>query len=76
MGLGWQFAFEQWIKYDVSNRTSTVITPPLNMSTCFCGAASDAGMACYSFGFDQSSMTLYSPNSDSTLCNIIMIGKI
>ena len=66
----------QWIKYDVSNRTSTVITPPLNMSTCFCGAASDAGMACFSFGFDQSSMTLYSPNSGSTLCNIIMVGKI
>lgn len=66
----------QWIKCDLSRRDSTTITPPLNMNTCFCGTASDAGMARYSFGFDQNRMTLYSPNSSSTFCNLIMVGKI
>lgn len=66
----------QWIKCDLSRRDSTTITPPLNMNTCFCGTVSDAGMARYSFGFDQNSMTLYSPNSSSTFCNLIMVGKI
>jgi hypothetical protein len=66
----------QWIKCDLSRRDSTTITPPLNMNTCFCGTASDAGMARYSFGFDQNRMTLYGPNSSSTFCNLIMVGKI
>ena len=73
---GSHYAGRQWGKYDVSGKTSTVITPPLNMSACFCGVTGDAGMACYSFGFDQNIMTLYSSNHSSTLCNLIMVGKI
>lgn len=66
----------QWGKYDMSNKDFTVITPPLNMNTCFCGTVSDAGMARYSFGFDQNRMILYSPKSGSTFCNLIAVGKI
>ena len=66
----------QWGKYDMSNKDFTVITPPLNMNTCFCGTVSDAGMARYSFGFDQNRMILYSPKSGSTFCNLITVGKI
>lgn len=66
----------QWIKCDVSSRDETVVTPPLNMSACLCGIVSDSGMAKYSFGFNQNSMTLYSPNSGSTIANLVMIGKI
>jgi hypothetical protein len=60
----------------MSNKDFTVITPPLNMNTCFCGTVSDAGMARYSFGFDQNRMILYSPKSGSTFCNLITVGKI
>ena len=67
---------EQWIKCDVSSRYETVVTPPLNMSACLCGIVSDSGMAKYAFGFNQNSMTLYSPNSGSTIANLVMIGKI
>lgn len=68
--------FIQWIKRDVSNRYDTVVTPPLNMSVCFCGAISDSGMAKYTFGFDQNTMTIHSPNERSVIANLIMIGKI
>lgn len=66
----------QWIKLDISNRSETVVTPPLNMSACLCGIVSDSGTAKYAFGFNQNSMTLYSPNSGSTIANLVMIGKI
>lgn len=69
-------ANKQWIKCDVSNRYDTVVTPPLNMSACFCGSISDSGMAKYAFGFDQNLMTIYCPNGGSVIANLIMIGKI
>ncbi len=66
----------QWIQLNVSNRDETVVTPPLNMSACFCGIVSDSGMARYSFGFNQNLMTIYCSNENSVIANLVMIGKI
>lgn len=73
---GFPLACRQWIKLNVSNRDETVVTPSLNMSACFCGIISDSGEARFPFGFNQNLMVIYSPNSGSTIANLVMIGKI
>ena len=65
---------KQWIKVDMTGKTSYKVTPPLDF-TCFAGCVTDNGTGRYPYGFNPGNLICYcSGSTGTTNCHIIMTG--
>ena len=64
----------QWVKVNMTGKTSYKVTPPLDF-TCFAGCVTDNGSGRYSYGFSPGDLICYGSGiTGISNCHIIMTG--
>ena len=78
MGIGWQFAFEQWGLSNHSESIASTVTLPISITTFLQGATSDTGSGAFSFGIapnNASSIVVYSQGTGPVNSRWILLAK-